>query len=140
MLNTIDILFKFEYGPIDDRFMQIEISANDQIILANTASEVLVRQISLPGSISLKFSGKTPGRDTKIDSAGNIVQDMYVKLIGLNIDNLKVPEWVIQKKISYTTDDGRYLTTSYIGFNGIMTIDIPESTVFSFYRRLTRDI
>ncbi len=98
MLNTIDILFEFEYGPIDDRFMQIEISANEQTLLVNTANEVLVRQISLPSSISLKFSGKTPGRDTKIDSAGNIVQDMYVKLLGLKIDNLKVPEWVIQKR------------------------------------------
>jgi hypothetical protein len=140
MLNIIDLTFEFEYGQVSDRFMQVEIISGDQSVLANLSNKVTVKDILIPNQIKLKFSGKTPGRDTVVDSAGNIVQDMYVKLLGLTIDNLKVPKWVLEKKTSYVTDCGQLLTTSYIGFNGVMTIDIPESTVFSFYRRLTRDI
>ena len=140
MLNTIDVTFEFEYGMIDNRYMQIEISTNKQSVLVNAKTNIVVKEIQIPNRLSLSFTGKTPGRDTIVDSAGNIIQDMYVKVIGLKIDNLKVPEWVLQKKLSYVTFDGRLLTTSYIGFNGTMTIDIPESMVFSFYRRLTRDI
>lgn len=140
MLNIIDLTFEFEYGRVSDRSMQVEITSGDQSVLANLSNKVTVKQIVIPNQIKLKFSGKTPGRDTVVDSAGNIVQDMYVKLLGLTIDNLKVPRWVLEKKTSYVTDGGQLLTTSYIGFNGVITIDIPESTVFSFYRRLTRDI
>ena len=140
MLNTIDVTFEFEYGMIDNRYMQIEISTNKQSVLVNAKTNIVVKEIQIPNQLSLSFTGKTPGRDTIVDSAGNIIQDMYVKVIGLIIDYLKLPEWVLQKKLSYVTFDGRLLTTSYIGFNGTMTIDIPESMVFSFYRRLTRDI
>ena len=64
---------------------------------------------------------------------------MYVKVVGLKIDNLKIPDWVVQKKLSYTTTDGVLLNTSYVGFNGTMTIEIPETNVFSLYRRLNND-
>lgn len=140
MLNTVDLTFEFEYGILGDRYMQVEISTNGQIVLADASTNVVIKQVHLPNQISLSFSGKTPETDTIINSAGDIVQDMYVKVIGLKIDNLKVPDWVLHKKLSYTTFDGRNLTTSYIGFNGIMTIDIFESNIFSFYRRLTREI
>lgn len=139
MLNIVDLTFEFEYGSIDDRFMQVEISTNEQTVLAEPGNKIIIKQVSLPNQINLIFTGKTP-RDTRIDSAGNIVQDMYVKIVGLSVDNLKVPDWVLQKKLSYVTVNGQILTTSYIGFNGTMTIDVSESTVFSFYRRLTRDI
>ena len=140
MLNTVDVTFSFEFGTIDDRTIAVEIIVADQSVKVNPVeSSATVKNVKLPTQINIKFSGKTLGKDTKIDATGNIVQDMYVKITGIKVDNLKIPEWVIQKKLSYVDADGKLLQTAYIGFNGVMTIDIPEDNVFSFYRRFNRD-
>jgi len=138
MLNIVDLTFNFEFGKINNRSMTVEIESNNQTVLV-TNNIAVVNRLVLPNCIKIKFSGKVNGKDTKIDSQGNILEDMYVKLTGIKIDNLKIPDWAIQKNLWYVTTDGNVIKTAYIGFNGIMTIDIPESTVFSFYRRLTRD-
>jgi hypothetical protein len=120
--------------------MLVEVSLANQILAVDPASPVVtIKQVSLPNQIKIKFSGKIHTRDTKVDSAGNILQDMYVKIVGLKIDNLKVPNWVLHKKLSYVTDGDSILNTSYIGFNGVMTVDIPETNIFAFYRRLNND-
>lgn len=140
MLNTVDVTFSFEFGAIDGRTIAVEIIVADQSVKVNPAeSSATVKNIKLPTQINIKFSGKTLGKDTKIDATGNIVQDMYVKVTGIKVDNLKIPEWVVQKKLSYVDSDGKLLQTAYVGFNGVMTIDIPEDNVFSFYRRFNRD-
>jgi hypothetical protein len=140
MLNTIDITFEFEFGLIDGRAMLIEVVANnDTLRVDHNNPKIVLSQITIPNKIEIKFSGKNLKHDTKIDQLGNIIQDMYVKIIGMKIDNLKIPDWVIQKKLSYTTDAGKELQTAYIGFNGIMTMLIPENNVFAFYRRLNHD-
>ena len=140
MLNIIDLTFEFEFGVLDGRSMTVEIISGDQTFTANTLTNTItVERITLPSQIKLAFLGKVPGRDTKVDNQGNIIADMYVKITKMLIDNLQVPTWALQKNLIYVTDDGKSLTTSYIGFNGTMTIDIPKSTVFSFYQRLTSD-
>lgn len=140
MINIVDITFEFEFGLINSRFMRVEIEYDQKMLTATpNSSKVTVKDIILPAQVKIKFLGKNLSTDTVVDKSGNILQDMYVKLAKINIDNLKVPDWAIQKKFSFTTEDGILLNTSYIGFNGEMIIDIPEFTVFSFYRRLTTD-
>jgi hypothetical protein len=140
MLNIIDITIDFEFGHIDNRTMIVDILINNKLTLENSSdAKIILKQVSIPNEIKIKFSGKTPGKDTKVDNLGNIIQDMYVKIVGIKIDNLKIPNWVIEKKLSYTTDQGKELQTAYIGFNGTMTIPIPENNVFAFYRRLNYD-
>jgi hypothetical protein len=139
MLNIIDVTVEFEFGILDDREMSVEIISNDRTITASSINNIVtVKEMRLPNQIKIKFSGKS-SRDTRINSEGDIIQDMYVKIVGLKLDNLKVPDWVIQKKSSYTTEHGKVIETAYVGFNGTMIIDIPESNIFAFYRRLTND-
>jgi hypothetical protein len=64
---------------------------------------------------------------------------MYVKVVGLKFDHLIVPNWIVQKKLSYLTTSGQTLKTAYIGFNGLMKFDIPETNIFSLFRRLNKD-
>jgi len=139
MLNTLNITVDFEFGIVDGREMSVEIISEQGVYYASsTNNKVTIEDINLPNQIKINFFGKD-SRDTKIDSNGTIVQDMYVKIVGLKLDNLKVPDWVIEKKSSYTTENGEVLKTAYVGFNGNMIIEMPESNIFAFYRRLTND-
>ena len=139
MLNTLNITVDFEFGIVDGREMSVELISEQGVYYASSANnKVTIEDINLPNQIKINFFGKG-SRDTKIDSNGTIIQDMYVKIVGLKLDNLKVPSWVIEKKLSYTTENGELLKTAYVGFNGNMIIEIPESNIFSLYRRLIND-
>ena len=140
MLNIVDVTFDFEFGDLDGRFMNVAVTSGDQTVNVTPDNpSVKLEKIKMPTQIKMDFTGKRQGKDTKVDSNGIIVQDMHVKLKGMRLDHMKVPEWVLQKKLAYTTASGETLKTAYIGFNGTMVIDIPETNVFSLFRRLNKD-
>lgn len=140
MHNILDITFDFEFGLLNNRAMKvIALYENNKFEATPTNPSIKINQIKIPNKVEIEFSGKT-NRDTIVDANGNILQDMYVKIIGIKLDLLKVPTWVIEKKLSYVTSKDQTLTTSFIGFNGIMTFDMPETNIFSLYRRLNKDV
>jgi hypothetical protein len=140
MRETIDLEFIFEFGKFNNRSMAVEGILNDNILTANIDNPKLnFQNLLLPAQLKIKFLGKTFGKDTEVDSNGNIIKDMYVKIIEIKVDNLIIPKWVIEKKLFYVTETGETLNTSYIGFNGTMNFDIPENNSFAFYRRLNKD-
>lgn len=140
MHETFNLNIEFDFGLIDGRYMIVEAMYNNQTYISYPDNKTLqIKNITLPTQIILKFSGKNLDKDTKIDKSGNIIEDKYVKIKSIKLDHLNIPDWIIQKKFSYITENNQIIKTSYIGFNGVMTIDIPEKNIFSYYRRLNKD-
>jgi hypothetical protein len=140
MNEFIDIKFMLEFGELNGRSMFVEADTDYIKAFANINSPNLnIFKVQLPTKLKIKFSGKRLGKDTQIDDNGNIIKDMYVKITGIQLDNLVIPDWIIQKKLSYITEAGELIRTSYIGFNGVMDFSIPENNIFSFYRRLNKN-
>jgi hypothetical protein len=89
--------------------------------------------VELPTQVVLKFSGKNSDTDTLIDENGNIISDMYVKINSASMDGFDLNKIFLHQKIKLLTESGQAIQTSYFGFNGISTIEMPESSVFSQY-------
>jgi hypothetical protein len=139
MHNVIDVTIDFEFGLLNNKSMKVVVAYEKDIFEATPDNpSVKITQVNLPNSFEIQFSGKT-NKDTIVDENGNILQDMYVKVVGLKFDHLIVPNWIVQKKLSYLTTSGQTLKTAYIGFNGLMKFDIPETNIFSLFRRLNKD-
>ena len=85
--------------------------------------------ITLPTKITLIVHGKDMDNDTKLDDQGNIIQDLYVKIMGVYLDGFNLGEEFLYKKIKFITKDG-VLTTPYLGFNGRVEFDLDQLTVF----------
>ena len=89
--------------------------------------------VELPAQVRIHYSGKNSGADTLIDSNGNIVQDLCVKITNMKLDGFPMSQDYMYKKLLMTTETGEEFTTCYAGFNGFMTINLTEPTVFSQY-------
>lgn len=85
--------------------------------------------VTLPTKITLVVHGKDQKRDTILDHEGNILHDLYVKVVGVYLDGFDLGEEFLHKKLKFITDDG-ILTKPYIGFNGRLEFDLDQSTVF----------
>ena len=134
-LDTCKIGFEFEFGVIQDRHMTLQILHDDNVFMVagSEGKANLEFDIVLPTRIVLKFSGKNPNTDTLVDSTGNIIEDMYVKITKVNFDGFDLSDMFLHKKIVLDTNDGQQIVTSYIGFNGTINFEFNESTVFKQY-------
>lgn len=134
-LNKCKIGFEFEFGAIQGRCMTLQVLHDDNcyMVPGNQGTANLQFDIVLPTTINLKFSGKNPNTDTLVDHDGKIIEDMYVKIVKINLDGFDLNEIFFHKKITICTDDLQQITTSYIGFNGMINLEFNESTVFKQY-------
>jgi hypothetical protein len=85
--------------------------------------------LELPTKITLVVSGKNMSSDTKIDEDGKILEDLYIKIIGVSLDGFDIGVNFLYQKIKLVTEDG-VLTTPYLGFNGHVDFIMDHSTVF----------
>ena len=137
---TID--FKFEFGTIDGRAMTLEISTPTETILVipNQIDSRLIGdtkiEVDLPTQIVLKFTGKNYNTDTIVDENGNIVKDIYIKILSMRMDGFKLNEKFLHQKIKVVTDQSQQYNTAYIGFNGLIEFDLNEPNVFLQYLTL----
>ena len=134
-LNRCTIGFEFEFGSINDRYTKVNITHKGQVwtICPNNNRGSIKFDIDLPTQVVLQFTGKDPDTDTLVDQDGNIVGDMYVKIISISLDGFKIKENFLHQKMKLLTDNGQEVVSSYIGFNGKILLDMPESDVFSQY-------
>jgi hypothetical protein len=135
-LNTCKLKFEFEFGSIQDRRMDLEI-VNDNSTLpiipgADGRAKIQIN-IKLPTKVILRFGGKNANTDTIIDSQGNIINDMFVKIVKIDFDGFELGQVFLHQKIQLHTYDDQIITTSYIGHNGQITFDFTESDVFRQY-------
>lgn len=136
MLNNIKFHIDFEFGYLGDRCMAVEI--NGTKVLASKGKTVTHSiDISLPADVELVFSGKNTN-DTIIDQQGQIIKDMYVKILNIRLDQIVLPDWVIASKLRLITDKNEIINTAYIGFNGKITIPLNQNTVFSQYQNFLK--
>jgi len=106
---------------VDDSNSLTKVSKDDSSYSTN---------LHLPAIIKLKFSGKTV-HDTVTDKDNKIIEDMYVKVLAIRLDKFELNEKFIHQKINIVADSNETHTTSYIGFNGTITLNLAESNVFS---------
>ena len=114
--------FTFEFGLLDNRYMQTSVTSgkyNQLVIPASNNIGTVDFDVELPAQIILKFSGKNSDTDTLIDENGNIISDMYVKIDSISMDGFELSKIFLHQKITLLTESGQKIQTSYFGFNGI---------------------
>ena len=139
-LQACKIKFEFEFGSIDNRFMQVTVINRDQtnLVTPNDSNIGIVEiDIELPTQIILTFTGKNPDTDTLADENGNITKDIYVKIVSILLDGFELNDTYLHQKIKLLTETNQEIITSYIGFNGSIQMDLSESSVFSQYLLMT---
>lgn len=137
-LTSFQLTMKFEFGKCNNQIMDLSMVINDNPpiqILPNDNDQTTQVEIAvdLPTRLVLQFKGKDPNTGTLVDTNGLIIEDMFVKILSVAFDGFELNEKFIHQKIKLVTDTGQEILTSYIGFNGTVTLDLTESDMFSQY-------
>ena len=120
----------FEFGGCRDRYFSLHVDDGYWQTMVSKDDSSYSTDIHLPAMIKLHFSGKTK-YDTMMDKDNKIIEDMYVKILAIRLDKIDLNEKFIHQNIQIVTDSKDTHNTSYIGFNGTVTLDLAESNVFS---------
>lgn len=120
----------FEFGGCRDRYFSLQVDDGYWQTMVSKDDSSYSTNIHLPAIVRLKFSGKTK-HDTIIGKDNEIIEDMYVKILAIRLDKIDLNEKFIHQKIQIVTDSKDTHNTSYIGFNGTVTLDLAESNAFS---------
>ena len=131
-MNDCDIKIDLEFGSIGDKLMRVQYNYNDiekNVDVVDLKASVKQR-ITLPSKITLTFSNKDNNKDTILDENNNILSDLYVKILNISLDGMKVNPIYLQKNLKLVTDSGNIINTPYIGFNGTMEISLDATSVF----------
>jgi len=126
---------KLEFESIGSKIMNVDINGHRVIPTDVNGKLLSVTEfdIVLPTEVLITFSNKDPNFDTIVDQTGNITQDLCVKIKSIALDGFKLNEKYLHQKLSIVTENGNSITTSYIGFNGQMSLTFDKSDVFSQY-------
>ena len=87
----------------------------------------LTFNIDLPSTLHVFFDGKDNSVDTKMDANGNIVADKFLKIEQIIIDYKPISADALHKICKLQTTDAQMLYTNYVGFNGVLSIDLQYS-------------
>ena len=141
-INHCFIEFDLEFGCVNNKLMTVALSSDENITAIQPGlidGKYLAKSrlyIDLPAVVKLRFSGKDHTTDVIFDQDGKITQDMYVKILGVNLDGFNLNEKFIHQGLTINTTDGQTWTTSYIGFNGEILLDLSEPNVFLQYHSI----
>ena len=136
--STVNLIF--EIGHCRGRSMSmIIVNGNQQTNYDHIESKTLTWTSSLqfPAQIEITVSGKG-SNDTIVDSDGNILEDMYIKLINIQIDHLSCDPYYLNKNIVLNTKDGQQHVLQYWGFNGKVVLDFSQSNSFYWHLEASR--
>lgn len=129
LFNTCKLKITFKFGKCNNRLMKLIV--NDEVLIPVDNYVVFEKNIQLPKKLVLKTSGKIDGVDTKVDAKGNIVEDMYIQIESISLDDFPLNEIFLHQRINLLTENGKTNTSNYIGFNGTVNLDFVEDNVFS---------
>ena len=136
---TCKLRIDFEFGSARNKFMTACAEHEGRVIdikpqgTGSKKQSVLELDITLPTKIVLTFRGKIPGEDTVIDAQGNILEDVYVQIVGVALDGFKTNEKFLYQKMFLKTQDGQSIMTNYAGFDGSIEINLDRQDVFAQY-------
>ena len=86
--------------------------------------------LMLPENVVIETSGKNPKYDTKMNSKGEIVEDLYVQIESISLDGFPLGEKYIHQMVKINTDEGKHVNTSYLGYNGEVVLEFTEDNAF----------
>jgi len=129
LFNTCKLKITFKFGKCNDRLMNLTV--NDEVLNPVDNYVLFEKNIQLPEKLSIKTSGKIDGKDTKVDTDGNIVEDMYIQIENISLDDFPLNEIYLHQRINLLTEKGETNTSNYIGFNGTVNLDFVEENVFA---------
>jgi len=109
----------------------MNLTVNDEVLNPVDNYVLFEKNIQLPEKLSIKTSGKIDGKDTKVDTDGNIVEDMYIQIENISLDDFPLNEIYLHQRINLLTEKGETNTSNYIGFNGTVNLDFVEENVFA---------
>jgi len=134
--SNCNLKIKFKFGYCNNKFFNVAIKYKDSVtsIFPTQHDEEFIavyeNTIQLPTDIEIYFSEKDINQDTIVDDIGNIKEDMYVQIEEISLDSVKLNSKYLHQKISIVTENNDVHTTSYIGFNGKITLNFHENNVF----------
>ena len=112
--------------------MSINISTdNDTIhdlIQNHSGSYLYVKELILPTTVRLEFSGKNLNCDTIIDQTGKIIKDKCVIVESITLDNIKISKNALSRCIKLKNDSQEIVST-YVGLNGTVLLELKKSNV-----------
>lgn len=125
-----NIKLVLEIGRFQNKTMSLEVFCNGRLILQKTQFETdnfnLSFDTDLPAKIEFQTSGKERF-DTEVDANGKILQDKYVLIKGMAIDNIWVKKWFLESRLFSPT------RSNYFGQNGIYWFDISCTDIMDFW-------
>lgn len=122
--NRSTVTLEFEISHVHNKSMSMSIGTPqgteyfDQIVERRFKHTV---DIEFPTTITIVVSGKGMN-DTVIDSDGNIIDDMYIKLNKVLVDGIPCSANYVYDLIN-CTNDGATVQTNYWGMNGTIKLD-----------------
>lgn len=129
-LKRANCKLTFEFGAIDDRCMTVFVEScgtKQRLAKGQTSCEV---PVEFPGELCITVLGKQP-TDTKLNDTGDVVQDMYVKIVGLSINGMSVGRGWLERSISLVRlSDNKVVVSNYLGFNGQVKIPLNKANSF----------
>lgn len=80
--------------------------------------------IDLPTNLNIFIDGKDKLVDTVVDEHGKIIMDKFLRIDEIHIDGKPVDKNAIHKIVKMTTNESETIVSNYIGFNGVVSIDL----------------
>lgn len=142
-MTKCELSITLQFAAIDHATMQLVIVNEDRNWLIDPGQDAVIEQVinlALPTDLDLIVSGKDMTKDTVLDQSGQIIQDKYIKICEIKIDNLPVPTAWLEQKLILIKTDGECVNTNYFGFNGRCRICFAKSYAFLQILSMTREI
>lgn len=138
----INIQMELSFGSYRGEFMHLSLIANGDQILGCEGSSLKKSvdfNIVLPGRVLIETSGKNVN-DTMLDSDGRIIEDKYIRVDAVYLNNIPVEHWILEQRLFvFQGRDGFFAKTNYFGSNGLAILDLPQTDIFDFWLDLQID-
>lgn len=135
---------RFKFGKCNNKLFNVSVIHNniEFEILPYLVNEEIVgvyeNTLILPTKIVIKAKGKNNLVDTKLDENQNIIEDMFVQITHVSLDDFELSENFLYKKMVLNTVNNEKIVTNYIGFNGHIELNFNEDNIFSQYLECNR--
>jgi len=83
--------------------------------------------IDLPCTLNVLVNGKDNSKDTVVDDKGNILEDKFIRIDKICLDNKPLNDNALPKFCKLVTNDSKTIVSNYIGFNGMVSLDLNYS-------------
>ena len=138
-LNKCRVKIKFQFGKCNNKFFSVTIKENNKsfdVLPFETDNKIIgvfENTIFLPTKIVITACGKDNSVDTKLDENFNIIEDLFVQITNISLDDFELHQNFLYKKIILNTVENKKIVSNYIGFNGEIELDFKQNNVFLQY-------